>query len=136
MRGCSVWAAGCGAEICAAGCVGTAGGKDLFMPGDGARCGVHAGAATVCLTGVEQPVCKRIPISTTATPINGPHFGKNVLRNIPGQGFFTFKRRNVGTSRSSPSTIVGSIFSNLPRATGSNWRVSCLIFGGAAFVAG
>ncbi len=36
-----------------------------------------------------------------------------------------FLRKNVGTSRSCPSTIVGSLFSNRPRVTGSNCSVSC-----------
>src|SRR4051795_11019508 len=38
----------------------------------------------------------------------------------------TFLRRNVGTSRSWPSTMVGSLFSNRPRVTGSNCITSCL----------
>src|SRR5581483_223218 len=37
----------------------------------------------------------------------------------------TFFRRNVGTSKSSPSTIVGSLFSNRPRVAGSNCSTSC-----------
>ncbi len=37
----------------------------------------------------------------------------------------TFLRRNVGTSRSWPSTIVGSLFSKRPRVTGSNCITSC-----------
>ena len=37
----------------------------------------------------------------------------------------TFFRRNVGTSRSWPSTIVGSLFSKRPRVTGSNCITSC-----------
>src|SRR5437762_3664892 len=37
----------------------------------------------------------------------------------------TFFRRNVGTSRSWPSTIVGSLFSKRPRVIGSNCKTSC-----------
>src|SRR3954469_6810525 len=37
----------------------------------------------------------------------------------------TFFRKNVGTSRSCPSTIVGSLFSKRPRVTGSNCSTSC-----------
>src|SRR6184192_2853329 len=64
-------------------------------------------------------------------------------------GYFTliFFRRYVGTSRSSPSTIVGSLFSNRPRLTGSNCKTSCLAcmdfsvdtfssFGGGGFLRG
>ena len=44
-----------------------------------------------------------------------------------------FCARNVGTSRSCPSTMVGSLFSKRPRVTGSNCRTSCFskgAFGG------
>src|SRR5437762_5696236 len=41
----------------------------------------------------------------------------------------TFLRRNVGTSRSWPSTIVGSLFSKRPRVTGSNCITSCFANG-------
>src|SRR5438128_8215647 len=37
----------------------------------------------------------------------------------------TFLRRKVGTSRSWPSTIVGSLFSKRPRVMGSNCKISC-----------
>src|SRR5262249_59950052 len=36
-----------------------------------------------------------------------------------------FLRRKVGTSKSWPSTIVGSLFSKRPRVTGSNCIISC-----------
>ena len=42
---------------------------------------------------------------------------------------FTFCRKNVGTSRSCPSIIVGSLFSKRPRDTGSNCNVSCFASG-------
>jgi hypothetical protein len=38
---------------------------------------------------------------------------------------FTLFRKNVGTSKSCPSIMVGSLFSKRPRETGSNCRVSC-----------
>src|SRR6202008_304709 len=66
-----------------------------------------------------------------------------------GRCHFTliFFRRYVGTSRSSPSTIVGSLFSKRPRLTGSNCKTSCLAcidfsgdpfssFGWAGFLSG
>src|SRR5204863_5603633 len=37
----------------------------------------------------------------------------------------TFLRKKVGTSRSCPSTIVGSLFSKRPRVSGSNCKTSC-----------
>ena len=51
-----------------------------------------------------------------------------VARAVPtGERYFTrtFLRRNVGTSRSWPSTIVGSLFSKRPRVTDSNCSTSC-----------
>jgi hypothetical protein len=38
----------------------------------------------------------------------------------------TCLRMKVGTSKSWPSTIVGSLFSKRPRETGSNCKTSCL----------
>ena len=57
--------------------------------------------------------------------VTAPGYSKS---EVVAAGHFTrmFFRRYVGTSRSCPSTIVGSLFSNRPRLIGSNCNTSCL----------
>ena len=77
----------------------------------------------------------RSPRNKTLAP-NCEHYGLTLCSRgvfLParggssGVGYFTrtFCRRKVGTSRSWPSMIVGSLFSKRPRVTGSKSICSC-----------